>query len=376
MKEKIQPGAQWTARRGSLLLALMALLVILLAPVGRSEFASLPPLDPLPPADMPNTQQGGNPQAATVNCTGTYCSYMPMIVGNGDQQRSGPVDRTAAVALYRQSYLPSESVPPDWTGNVGACSAGTTSQAFRDAVLARINYFRVAAGVPALEGLDDYFNQIDQQAALMMSANGQLSHTPPESWKCYTTSGKDGAGSSNLFLGSYGPNAITGYMRDPGAGNVAAGHRRWILYPQNRRMGSGDIPGGNGYSPANALRAWDNNFGGPRPNTRDPFVAWPPKGYVPYQVVFARWSFAYPGANFDSATVTVTHGGASVPVTRYAPAYGYGENTLVWLVNNMPDSAAWPRPSADDPYVVTIKNVNINSQVREFTYTVTVIDPQ
>ena len=399
MRQKRHPGAQWTARRAAFLVVLLALVIAIPAPAGRFETATIPPaplgplgplgpLSPEPPATPPAPElEGAIPEvaspdpaldAAAPGCNRRHCAFLPMAVQgqSGGQTGGSPLSRSAAVDFYRQNYLPASNVTPGWNGNINACSAGQTSQPFRDAVLSRINYFRVMAGIPPLEGLDSLYNDIDQKAALMMSANNALSHTPPNNWRCFTPEGRDGAGSSNLYLGAFGPNAITGYMRDPGAGNTAAGHRRWILYPQSKRLGTGDIPGGSGFSQSNALRSWDNNFGGPRPATRDTFVAWPPPGFVPYPVVFARWSFAYPNANFDSATVSMSRGGAAVPVTRYATANGYGENTLVWLVNNMNDGADWPRPAADEAYTVTIRNVIIDGQSREFTYTVTVINPE
>src|SRR6185312_8522029 len=120
-----------------------------------------------------------------------------------------------------------------------------------------------------------------------------------------TSAGASAAANSNLALGSFGPDSITGYINDFGANNTEAGHRRWLLYPQTQTMGTGDIPAGNGFTNANATWVLDGNYGTARPATRDGFVAWPPPGYVPYPVVFARWSFAYPNADFSTATVAV-----------------------------------------------------------------------
>src|SRR5438034_1286336 len=94
-----------------------------------------------------------------------------------------------------------------------------------------------------------------------------------------------------------GADAITAYIWDFGANNDIVGHRRWLLYPQTKVMGTGDVPNQGGFAAANATWVFDANYGGPRPATRKPFVSWPPAGYVPYQVVYPQWSFALSNVN-------------------------------------------------------------------------------
>jgi hypothetical protein len=89
---------------------------------------------------------------------------------------------------------------------------------------------------------------------------------------------------SNLYLGVFGPDAMLGYVHDPGGNNSAVGHRCWLLYPLIQQMGTGDIPPASNHSAANAHWVFDL----PRsyPATRDTFVVWPPPGYVPYSLIF------------------------------------------------------------------------------------------
>ncbi len=301
--------------------------------------------------------------------------YLPIVLREYPSLSSvNPQDRQASLAFYSQVYLASEGVGVGWTGNHAECDPGATNQEFRDAVVRRINYFRAMAGVPAEVRLKDEYNHKAQAAALMMSVNNRLSHAPTSDWLCYSSDGAQAAGSSDLYLGVYGPSAITGYMRDPGSGNYFAGRHRWILYPQTQEMGTGDIPP-TSYTSANALWVFDSNLWNPRPSTREAFVAWPPPGYVPYQVVFARWSFAYADADFSAATVTMTSNGSGVPVSISTPVNGYGENTLIWIPMGLNDGASWPKPQADTADVVSIQGVKINGQNRSFTYTVIVFDP-
>ena len=285
-----------------------------------------------------------------------------------------PSKREASRTFFLTYYQNAAAPAHGWTGSRASCSAGTTSQAFRDAVLLRINYFRAMAGVPDHVTFSSTYTAKAQQAALMMSVNGQLSHSPPSTWTCYSADGATAAGSSNLALGNYGWGAINAYMKDSGSNNTAAGHRRWILYPQTQDMGSGDVPPDGGRA-SNVLWVFDSHMWEARPPARDTFVAWPPPGYVPYQVVYPRWSFSYPAADFSQASVTMTQGQQGVPVSLEAVADGYGENTLVWIPNGMSNSASWPKPSSDTAYRVTVSNVIVSGSRRAFTYDVTVIDP-
>jgi hypothetical protein len=285
-----------------------------------------------------------------------------------------PSDREDSRNFYLAYYQWVAAPPVEWTGDRSSCDAGTTAGGFRDSVSLRVNYFRAMAGVPAQVSFLDAYNAKAQQAALMMSVNNSLSHAPPTTWQCYTADGAEAAGSSDLYLGVYGAEAITGYIRDPGSNNGAVGHRRWILYPQTQNMGTGDIPPSGG-SAANALWVFDSHLREARPDTRDEFVAWPPPGYVPYQVVFARWSFSYPSADFRVASVGMTQGAQNVPLVQEAVYNGYGENTIVWVVNGMIDWQSWPRPAADTVYHVTVGNVLIAGTPRSFTYDVIVMDP-
>ncbi|HEX6386869.1 MAG TPA: CAP domain-containing protein [Anaerolineae bacterium] len=280
-------------------------------------------------------------------------------------------DRAESQAFYLTQYRAFEGVDSGWTGHHGSCRRGATSTAFQDAVLRRINYFRAMAGIPPVSGFIDEYNRKAQEAALMMSVNNQLSHSPDSSWHCYTEDGREAAGSSNLAGGIDGAGAMSLYM-DDGSGNNPVGHRRWILYPQTQFMGTGDVPARDGHWASNALWVFDrDNMWRPRPDTREPFVAWPPPGYVPYQVVYPLWSFAYAGADFSGVAVTMTRDGAPVTIQVSDIVNGFGENTLVWE----PDGYNNVAPGADVHYTIQVKNVLLNGVAHNFAYEVIVFDP-
>ncbi len=354
------------------ILALLSLLILGTGflfqpqPVQAELFHLAPPTQQLLDSQLLDRLAG--PQAQT----DSSILHLPIVLTPPEAQP--PEGCQAALDLYRQEYLSYIQTPIEWNGDHAACDLGTTSPAYRLAVLRRVNYFRQMAGVPAVVVFSEESNHKAQAAALLMSVNNALNHDPPQTWLCYPEIGEEaaaGAGSANLAWGATGWEAISLYMEDPGGSNQALGHRRWILYPQTRVMGSGDIPGRAGHPAINALVVFDDQMWGPRPPTRDEFVAWPPPGYVPIPVVYLRWSFALAGADFSAASVQMTTFEVDIPLKLVPLVEGYGEDTLVWEAPGL-NPANLP---ADLPITVAVRNVLVNKIVRDFSYEVILFDP-
>ncbi len=295
---------------------------------------------------------------------GGSMNYLPVVMSNPMLDIH---NRQSVVNFYTNYYK--IGMATGWTGNASTCTPGTTSQAFRDNVLARVNYFRLLAGMGTVT-FDPALNAKAQQAALMMSRNRTLNHYPPSTWLCYTAEGKEAAGKSNLAGGitANGVTAIELYMDDSDEPTV--GHRRWLLYPPTLKMGTGDVDGQNGTIDANSL--WVVGNTGPRPATRTEYIAWPPAGFVPFSHVVKRWSFSLPSANFANATVTMQKANQPQTTTIVSRSSGSGDNAIVWDVAGY---IHWPAPATDVTYTVNVSNVIHNGQTRSFSYQVTVIDP-
>lgn len=279
--------------------------------------------------------------------------------------------RTEVVNFYYNVYMASEGIDANWTGEVENCIHGTTDQAFREAILRRINYYRAMAGLPGDITFDDTWHIKCQKGALVTIAELNLTdpHHPQPGWKCYTPDGADACGASNLAMGSFGPASIDGYMKDPGPYNGPVGHRRWVLFPPRKIMATGDTTAQNGYYyGSNCL--WVFGPTGERPNTPDGY-SWPPSGYVPYQLAYPRWSFSFPNADFSQATVTMTHQGADVSLAMETYQAGYGDNTIVWKPEGLPTTA----PETDLLYHVTINQVKTGDVTTSFEYDAILIDP-
>ncbi len=279
---------------------------------------------------------------------------------------AGAVDTTNVAAVnsaYQSQYASGLRTPTGYTGNDNACVAGTSSQESRDTTLRAINFTRSLAGLAPVY-FDGGLNAKAQQTALMMSANGALSHTPGAGWRCYTQVGANTAGISNLAL-AYPSITSAGmigmYMDELGSSNVVVGHRRWLLNPFASAMGSGST------NNANAIAViGSSNPGNPNPA----WVSWPTNNYFPAPLEpKGRWSLSagHSGANFEAATVSMSGPNGPIPVTRYAPKNGYAQPTLVWQVG-----------AAIDPtstYHVTVNNIRVGNGTTSYSYAVQMFKP-
>ncbi|MFT5130911.1 MAG: hypothetical protein ACI8W8_004543 [Rhodothermales bacterium] len=286
--------------------------------------------------------------------------------------------RNDVLALYHRVYLASDqfAATHGWTGDVDQCLPGTTSSDLKEDTRRRVNYFRAMAGLSANIVFDDENSRKAQEAALIMSRQGGLSHFPNQEFPgnaCLSADGHAAAGSSNLSLGNYGPDAINGQVGDDGASNGVVGHRRWILYSRAQEMGTGDVPDAPGRWSSNSLWVIGNFAAAPSPA---PEIAWPPAGFVPYHLApndsagFPRWSYAYPGAGFSQATVTMKQGDTAISLVQEPVSDGFGDNTLAWRPSGIPDQA----PTVDTSYAVTIIGIT-NAPFTQRSYVVTLIDP-
>ncbi len=222
-------------------------------------------------------------------------------------------NRDAVAVAFANEYR-SDAPAMEWSGNYETCHAGDASTRLAMATLQRVNFYRAMAGVPAGVRLSAEYSAKAQHAALAMSATGRLSHTPDDTFDCLSDTGREAAANSNLYLGRTGPQAIDGYIEDPGDRNRDVGHRNTILHPPTTEIGVGHVQGSGTAYPANALWVFDDGVFADNPALREPagFVAWPPRGFVPPELVYPRWSFGLAGADFEQASVTMTSAGRTI----------------------------------------------------------------
>lgn len=258
---------------------------------------------------------------------------------------------------YWSQYARYRNVPTDWTGSNATCRPGYTSWRSRHATKSSINFARSLNGLAPI-WFGTTMNHNAQRTALLMSANTTLSHYPTIDWRCYSLTGDRLAAKSNLALAL--PDISSGrivdmYMDDRGSENVAAGHRRWLLYPFTTRMGNGSTDTANALQVVGPTNAW-------RPNPR--WTSWPSTGYFPAPLEpLGRWSFSsgVRSEDFSHSVVRVWHNGTRLYPRRYAVHNGYGMPTVVWQM---------PRETSRvGTYKVTIARITRPGLGRYFSHT-------
>jgi hypothetical protein len=244
-----------------------------------------------------------------------------------------------------------------WTGSLNLCRAGD-NLAGRANALKLVNLQRFLAQLPEVVS-DPARNEKAQQCALMMHANGQLSHTPPTDWTCYTAGGAEAASMSNLAT-TPGVEAVDLYMID-GRNLDTLGHRRWILSPDLGPVGLGStfeysclwVIGGSG----SAARPW---------------VAWPPPGPFPLDAFTPRnagslngtgWSIQSETIDLSSAIVRVSENGIDLPVATFHLQNGFGSEFAIRFT-----------PSGWAPLPGRRYDVRVTGVAPEISYSVEVVE--
>ena len=306
-----------------------------------------------------NMKQSSFLLAVTLLVASSFSVLVAPVVQATSVQSVDITNRAQVLASYIEEF---DRIQPaiEFTGNHDACIPGTTSMAFQYSTLQRVNWYRMMAGLPNV--VYNSANHPAAQAGALLASN-YFSHTPPSTAKCFSQLGYTGTSSSNLAGGGTGVNAIDMYIEDSGDNNTFVGHRRWILSPELRGVASGDIPRSDTSLATNALFVFDTQTAVP---TRDNGIAWPPPGYVPADVVYERWSYVLPGANFANAQVAVTGPNGTIPTTIDSRSDWMGAGIV--FVPAIPKSQV-----SESTYTVSISGIT-GASTSTITYRTTAIE--
>jgi len=271
-----------------------------------------------------------------------------------------PGDRSPEGTCARWNADRADMSEGTWSGDIASCDPGAISATGHDNALRLFNLYRWLGDLPAVT-TDADRDRKAQACALLMDANNDLSHDPPQDWTCWTQDAYDGASSSNISSGP-GVSSVDGYMLDPGNEDTL-GHRRWILSNSLGPIGLGST------GPMGASCMQNLNGTG---KAGKAWQAWPSPGAFPLQAIHASrfggsldetgWSLQSDSIDLAAGTVTITSGGSELAVTVTELPGGYGSRYALSIV---PDG--WT--TAVGTYTVTLSGASM-----PVTYDVDIVD--
>lgn len=271
-------------------------------------------------------------------------------------------DREAARQDYLANYAGSawSYSELNWTGNADNCIPGTFSQTVQDKMLQRLNYYRRLAGCNNMLTASPGKNNWAQHAALIMQANNFLTHSVPNTAKCFTAEGGTGA-AGNLAVHNQSANPIDMWMDDDNQ-DIPVGHRRWSIHTKASSLGQGMA----GNYACQYIRS-DNASNG-----YTNFIAYPAAGYQPRNLAYTEWIFTIPGANFSNADVRIygPNGPISSEVRDKSTDFSGDASIVFRPVNNAINLSS----TEDITYSVLISGV-ANAPQTNYCYQVIIFDP-
>jgi uncharacterized protein YkwD len=297
------------------------------------------------------------------------------------------ISYSGSIAQYvpNQDYLLGYEEHYDQLPNIQQCQEGTLKESEKANILNYINFIRSIHKLkPVQYNLSG--DKYAQKSALIQAANATLSHTPDQSFSCYSDDGYYGSVNSNLHLhtssGSLNPaskESIIGWMIDDHSGNAPdrCGHRRAIINPWVTVISFGRVDGianvGNTNTSAMALLYMDHVDG----NISDmpsEFVAYPFQNY-PIELVNKSWYLSFSpfyDMNRWSGNTAIDYTNAQIkvktddgtPMNVHSLIYdfeGWGaiHNNIRFMVDNMQNEVK---------YNVTVEGIIVNGQQKEYNY--------
>ena len=269
--------------------------------------------------------------------------------------------------------------------DVPNCEAGLLLESEKQKVLQAINALRSIHGLKPVT-YDYSKDAAAQNGALISAANSQLSHTPDQSWECWTQAGYDGNENSNLYWTTFGspsllPDSyvsILGWMIDQNVPNL--GHRRAIINPFIDKIAFGRV---DGYSKKNSQLFnigmnlyYRSSYNNTYSSNELEYVAYP-QGNYPIELVDKSWYLSFhaiydtqnwfnnANVDYSSAEVIVSNENGELSVSDVSSdnqGWGSLPNQIKWRVSGLQDYVE---------YTVQINNVNVNGTTKSYEYTFT-----
>lgn len=259
---------------------------------------------------------------------------------SGDLSQLKPSQQEIASENAKVAY-PSSSIErfSETPSSVSPYTVGTCTDEYLNTAGTYVNYIRYLAGVPSLS-LNQNLNTAAQYGAVLLAANGVLSHAPskPDDMSSdFYQKGYSAAGSSNIYSlkgGASGTaymfkNSLDSYLNDNNSASnlLELGHRRWVLYPYNVRVGFGQadrLDTDGRIKSYTSMKVISSSLDRAADDPEDTslidsyeydFISWPSSGNfpsnmmqrnVPWSVTLNPSVYAQPSASSIAITVTRT----------------------------------------------------------------------
>jgi hypothetical protein len=217
---------------------------------------------------------------------------------------------------YTRAARPMPPVGP-WSGEAETCDAGELPDAVRSRGLPLLDFVRSLAELsPVKTGPA----QRAQECALVMHANGAISHYPGQDWSCVTED-RAATAATSLLANVPAEQSVKGFLVDPG-NDGTLGHRRWLLsnWVESLGLGATDL-----YT-CLELTEFSYTEAGPE------WTSWPPAGEVPRELLESHgfetdvvgWSLQSDVIDLSGARIRVRSNGIAhpVPVTQLTAGLG------------------------------------------------------
>lgn len=261
---------------------------------------------------------------------------------------------------------------------VDRCIPGDPSEHEKQKVLDRLNYIRSLHGLGPVfyDSKDDIYTA---ECSVLIAANKALSHTPDNSWECYSENAYTGCNSSNIFV-TWGNHDLSGFdsadivdafMTDEDVDTL--GHRRWFIDPWLAHISFGRADDYDNFVVGSAIRVINEDEQDISKSGLE-FVAYPFENYpkklyndnvmMSFSVIrdaSYKWNN---GKNINLASAAIAIIGPDNKALKVKNILfdtdGYGvPNNLRWFAEGV-------QPNVK--YNVTVTNIIIDNVSREFQY--------
>ncbi len=316
------------------------------------------------------------------------CSFLTIILFSSFNKRRihtvvalNELSKEDLINLYKENYLASVTDTIVWNGSEKDCKAGYLSNEMLVKAEKRINFFRLAVGLPKII-LNKEFNQLAQSVAHAALVNENLKHKIQKTDKCYTDEAAKGFEHASWekidFKDLPGTSWVTGFMQKCDAAAHVCEQRRWLLYTKAKEVG---------YGATHKTEAIYFNHLDQHPKINCKFMAYPWNGFIPVNLVSPTWTFSIPEGNkvdLSTAEIVVKDDhNKKMHVKMHHTEKHFLDHTIAWempdlyteeeakkMQNNLSKKGFVGRT-----ITVTISNVLVNHEPKNFFYQVKIIEP-